>query len=389
VLRNPLNSPATPRGTVWHLLLNYAPEFSCRDAPIFLERTPPSPRDREIASRLLDAFNAATAYERTKIPPESRPFDGIWNVNKYVFHSDLEKALATNNAADVADALRNCFREKAAFGLGHGERLFQVLSDSPDGREANVLIVNDRLLSLAVALGAIPQEVPEQGPYGANSKLPPEQIVAAAEAVIGADISRPRVMGAFGPLIGDRLFDARSAEDAYSAFRLCQILGNRETALVWEIGAGFGGVPLQAIRMGIGSYVTFDLPLISVVQGWFLAHALGPEMVSFFGEANARIAIRPYWEVHTWPNHPSIIFNRDSLPEIHEPRAREYLNKVEQLRCLFLSINQESRGVAVATRDVHQTWVPGLMDGRAGVKRLSRHPYWIRRGYVEELYGPA
>jgi hypothetical protein len=77
--------------------------------------------------------------------------------------------------------------------------------------------------------------------------------------------------------------------------------------------------------------------------------------------------------------------NQDSFPEIHRETVLEYLDWIKRAsRRFFYSINHESRprGYGVEL----QQNVPQLVEQVGGYTRLSRIPYWLRRGYVAELY---
>lgn len=65
--------------------------------------------------------------------------------------------------------------------------------------------------------------------------------------------------------------------------------------------------------------------------------------------------------------------------------ATEYVRLIgEKEPGVFLSINQEAR--ANNTDDHPQSVVHELVASVAGLRRTYRFPYWMRAGYVEELY---
>jgi hypothetical protein len=67
-----------------------------------------------------------------------------------------------------------------------------------------------------------------------------------------------------------------------------------------------------------------------------------------------------------------IVLNVDSLTEMDATVASEYIEQIKKRSAMFLSINHESNSFTV--RDMI-----GHMNG------YSRYPYWMRKGYVEEL----
>jgi len=116
--------------------------------------------------------------------------------------------------------------------------------------------------------------------------------------------------------------------------------------------------------------------------------SLGPDQVSLHGEPRgaARVRVAPYWELENEPdNHYSLFVNQDSMPEIEAATVVSYLQLIRRKgRGLFLSLNQESGGLN--TRNTAQSIVYELVARVGGFRRLARYPYWMRAGYVEELY---
>jgi hypothetical protein len=66
------------------------------------------------------------------------------------------------------------------------------------------------------------------------------------------------------------------------------------------------------------------------------------------------------------------------MPEIQHELVSRYLTTAANRGAYFLSIN-------------HETLVPWTVRQVAlqnGYQSVSRYPYWMRRGYVEELFEP-
>jgi hypothetical protein len=80
----------------------------------------------------------------------------------------------------------------------------------------------------------------------------------------------------------------------------------------------------------------------------------------------------------------SLTLNQDSFPEITQCLVVEYLRRIERTTDkYFLSINQEAQAPMESRR---QNSVPAMIRNFEHLHRLYRIPYWIRKGYVEELY---
>jgi hypothetical protein len=63
----------------------------------------------------------------------------------------------------------------------------------------------------------------------------------------------------------------------------------------------------------------------------------------------------------------------------------DYLKSIQKIgRGYFLSINQEAQ--VSSGLDSSQGWVYDICRKEPGLKLVYRAPYWMRKGYVEELY---
>jgi hypothetical protein len=73
---------------------------------------------------------------------------------------------------------------------------------------------------------------------------------------------------------------------------------------------------------------------------------------------------------------------RFSLPEIQRDRVDEYLAEIEARGANLLSINHESG--APAQLNLHQ-----IIAERGKLECRFRHPYWIRKGFVEQSFSAS
>jgi hypothetical protein len=104
------------------------------------------------------------------------------------------------------------------------------------------------------------------------------------------------------------------------------------------------------------------------------------------GPANPRrVEVLPYFackDVKT--RRYDLVLNQDSFPEIHADVVRDYLAWMKGSARAFCSINHESRpnsGHPSPLNDVSE-----LVRDAGGFERQSRALYWLRKGYVIELY---
>ena len=244
----------------------------------------------------------------------------------------------------------------------------------------------DKLLALAQAVGAIPVSNPEQGQTSFEPWLraSPESILAAIEKRIGTEIKAPTFTGGlWGLTIRGQVFCTRDFQAIYMALRIQQLIGNR--ARVCEIGGGAGHLAFYCHQFGCRNYTIVDLPTVAAAQAFFLAQNVGADKIRLEGEdGDAEINILA---PSSFPKGRfDLVVNSDSLPEMATSTALDYIKKIKDCSGLFLSINQEAFNQRTPRAGDLQESVAAIVDRVGGFRRLYRCPFWMRRGYIEELY---
>jgi hypothetical protein len=117
-------------------------------------------------------------------------------------------------------------------------------------------------------------------------------------------------------------------------------------------------------------------------------NALSPDVVSLYGEEKAKdtIKVLPYWSILEVSDQSfDVSANQDSFPEIDEEMVKFYLREIVRTTNKYLlSINQETQSPHPDGR--LQLVVSSLTKLYPEYQRVSRFRYWIREGYVEEVY---
>ena len=350
---------------------------------------PPSDRDVRIAERLLKAYHRAAAEESAR---RSAASGDSWAWIK-TLQGEFFDALERKDPHYLAEYLGAMGRRDATIGIDQGNIEFEKLTNDPGKRDQMALHHKDKLLSLAEAVGAFPCENPEQGVWGKGLHTQTDVLVECIERTLGIDISPPAIDGGLLKISSSRaLFCERDCSALYTAWSIRQILAKQSEVSVCEIGAGSGRVAYWSHRFGPTRYTIYDLPHINVVHGNYLLRSLPEDQVVLYGEPNASPAsapttILPYFCMEKTPSRSfDLIFNQDSFPEIQSEIVTGYLNWIKRAsRGLLYSLNHESRPLTIGG-DSLQVNVPELIDKVGGFRRLSRSPYWLRRGYVAELY---
>lgn len=366
------------------------PQWLCRlgrAAPtgeeLFRAPEPVTDADLALCRRLVAAYRRA----QSEAPAPA----GMWSHT--VFHERqraLAEALVAGAPRPLAELLGSMFRSDFVLGMAPGS-MGRERRGGPLARLSWLISMN-KLVALAEALGTTRTENPEQGPTGAALRAGVDELIAGMEAELGLTLDFPRVGAAYGVVAGGRLITPETPDQVYGAARMRDAIAgymasSDEPARVVEIGGGYGGMAYWFVQMVDARYAIVDLPIVGVLQGYFLSQALGHDAVSLYGESPARVTIVPDHALASVQSPVDVVANKDSLPEIPLDAAVGYLEWAgSACRGLIYSNNQE--GAAVFD-GVEQNVVSELMQRVSGFTRVRRDASWLRRGYVEEVYVPA
>jgi hypothetical protein len=231
----------------------------------------------------------------------------------------------------------------------------------------------DNLLRLAEALGVLPLEFPEAPP-----KAPPlavEPLLDTLDAALGFRIDFPNPFpGEIGLSTSRGVCSYRCPQALFQAWRIASLLPDRAAAHVVEIGPGLGRNAYYARKLGIGRYTLIDIPLSGAAQGYFLGRVLGEDAIRLFGEEiDAPVRVMPPSVFLDGTERFDLVVNADSLTEMARPTAEAYWQRIQSAAPAFLAINHEYNDFRF--RDIYT----------ATGHTAERQPYWMRRGFVEEL----
>jgi hypothetical protein len=327
-----------------------------------------------ICERLLNAYHKSIRDE--SISKLKRAGDDLWSNLLRTELPPLMEAIDKNDAKALSEFL---------LSFGNSYVWFGGITTCIDGYNKNLksehvaLTYFDKLICLAEYLGVLQYENPESGPWGENLKLDLDIVIEKINGYLGISIAPPLgIIHTDGFDTQSGLFHYRHINSLYSAIRLKELEGRDSQCL--EIGGGVGITAMYAHRLGIKNYTMLDLPITCLLAGNYLLNSLGLNNVSLFGEQqDAQIKILPYWECENLPNdHFNITLNQDSFPEIADNLLQEYLKQIKRVtKGYFLSINHE----VFSPRTVNN-----LVSEWTNFTKLYRSKYWIREGYVEELW---
>lgn len=369
-------------------VLRHASSSAYPDLSFHLPTFEVSDEDVEITARVVDAFHCACEKEKS-VTTQNGVSRDLWGKIRQRHHAEFIDLLRRRRVRRIASTLVNAMHYPISYGLcwDMGRLTWE---DAHSGNACKLAtVIADRFISLAEAVGVVYVEFPEWGRWGQAIHLNLSDIYECVEEKIGLSLAIPECFGLYGVRAGKHTIDVMTPSHAYAAWRIHELLKGQFDSCVCEIGGGYGGCAYYVLQRLLGRYVIIDLPVINVLQGFFLMKTCGAENVHLYGEDTheRRIHVLPYWMMREMPDRCfALTVNQESLPEIDRRNAELYIKEIARTtRQYFLSINQES-GAHVGYHGFQHNVVPALIAGHEAFVRRHRFPWWIRKGDVEELY---
>jgi hypothetical protein len=320
--------------------------------------------DAELVSRIVAAYRATLAIMGAASGSD-------WERSFFEMKRDVHQALAAGNMVDVQRMLRDPEKTNLFYGY---DNLCRNIGTEANGGSSGVEVYRD-LLKLSEAIGARrfphPQKPGVPGPYPQV-----ENLLTLLDGAMRQRIDFPNPFaGEVGLATSRGVASYRTIQAIYQAWRISSILAANHRGRAVEIGAGLGRTAYYAWQFGVRDYTIIDLPLTAVAQAYFLGRTLGPNAICLFGEDRPGIRVMPPSAFLDATDRYDLVVNVDSLTEMTRRTARTYCAAIKARSEIFLSINHEANDFT--TREVCSA---------AGMSRACRNIYWLRAGYVEEVF---
>ncbi len=245
------------------------------------------------------------------------------------------------------------------------------------------------IVKLAKALGVCGISNPENDAYHGVCVQPhvnveglsPDEILDRIQSALPFQISFPPFSGncAQGLQTKYGVTSNRHTFYLWVLKRILELCPDPSSGII-EIGAGFGVLGYYLDKVGYRDYTTIDLALINACQTYFLAKNLPDRNIIISGDVDNPFDLKHKDSLkllHSTDfkdvpkNRFSIMVNMDGLTEYGIEEASKYVKS--DCAPILLSINHE----------IHPYRVCELEQTR---KLKQRYPFWLRDGYVEELY---
>jgi hypothetical protein len=238
----------------------------------------------------------------------------------------------------------------------------------------------DHLVRFAEAIGAINLDNPESYGHIPPTRWDADAIINIISQKLNVPIVFPNPYPAeHGLATSSGVMSYRVPQALYQAYRIKEILKNKTSPRVLEIGGGLGRTAYYARLFGITDYTIVDLPFTAMSSGYFLGVTLGEDQILYSGEnasdAQNRIKMLTPAEFLAGNKQYDLIINADGFTEFDPNTSQAYWNQIEKSTPIFLSINHEVNPFSVRM----------LIEKSELVSEASRFPYWMRKGYIEEL----
>ena len=333
--------------------------------------------DRPLVERLIDAFlraNESACYSD----------DSQWATIRRMQKSVAEAIRARDTAA-VSNILRRPHEGYLLYGFEDLGVWSVEAYKIPERRTGYAAHCYELLQRLARATGVLALPNPE-APDREISVPELPVLLDRLEAALGFSI-RPTEPYPFyygletnRGVLGERVLNA-----VYCAWRIRQLTEGLASPRILEVGAGVGRLAEYMHRLGLTDYWIVDVPMTSLVQGHFLACALGEDRVVLDGEPNGHArndAVKILNPERFFADERlqfDLVINCDSLTELGRDVATSYFRRAAERSPVLFSVNHEVNAFRVI--DLHQELC--VFDS------VDRRPYWMRNGYVEEVFTRA
>lgn len=316
-------------------------------------------RDDKFLSELCDYFAERTEKESLETGSV------VWG-SIVPTHAEFIEILRNKDLDKLDEYLRMMFTKPLTYGLAQGEFFYTRLQKNEDDLQRNTAFaVYDKFLSLLESVGILPAFSPEQ--YQGNSdwlkyySVSMDQYLDELENHLGCKIQAPKYQGEHFGLKTERhgFFTDRDIMALGVAIRIEESYWNRKDISICDIGSGLGYLPFYLKQLGFKNITHIDIPTITVAAKYFM-------------KINDPDFDLKYITPSEFDGNYDLVVNFDGLSTYNRKDAEEYADKISKKAKHFLSIN----------REIDDFRVVDVMN----MTRISRNPFWLRRGYVEEDY---
>jgi hypothetical protein len=275
------------------------------------------PTDPAVLDRLIAAWRAMQA-DADDVPAPYQ-VSGEWTAIIADSFRPLTRALDAADHGELDVLLRNFFRR---FGDFFGEPTDLQSEVHRQERREHFQMYASRWLDL----------------YG-EAELP--------------DAYAPLISNPIGFRLGEGFVTADGLRHNFYARRIADLVDDVDRPVVCEVGGGFGGFAYHLLRRPTPTfrYIDYDLPVMCIVAGYYLLHALPEKELRLFGEVDSLsdplgdgdLAILPNFVLPKLADRSAeVCFNTCSFAEMSQASVHEYSNQFERVARTFILYEDHS-----------------------------------------------
>ncbi|MBS0271289.1 MAG: putative sugar O-methyltransferase [Proteobacteria bacterium] len=296
----------------------------------------------------------------------------------------VHHAIIEGREEDLVALLNDPMRSNLFYGFADPDEPSTSSLYIEDPTELRAATVFTLLQKLAAVVGVRRSMNPECDPTHVRNLISvtstsAEEMLDALDIEFGFRIDFPNPYpGEVGLVTSRGIASYRSIHALYQAWRCSQLVENCENCKVLEIGAGLGRAAYYAHKFGFKNYTIVDIPMTSIAQAHFLGTVLSSDSITLPEEAavDGRIRIITPPKLFSEEEKFHLVVNFDGLTEMTREVAMDYWEYAKRNANVFLSVNHEANPYTV--RELY-------MSSKVGKKCVTRGPYALREGYMEEI----
>lgn len=299
----------------------------------------------------------------------------VWDFN-ISRQTDFIEALKKCDVDSIYYYLSNMFTTSITQGISQGDQHFEKLKNNPDFQKGICCLTSECLLTIFQNNEIISVFSPEE--YAFDKKWKTDELKTSIDSLLGKleekynfDATPPRyTKELFGIILDHGHYTIRDFLSMGVALEIKNYIKRNDLHInnICEIGGGVGHLAFYLSRLGFNDITIVDLPTISVTQMFFLGTNLPENNIKFLSPLD-------------FSGKYDLIVNVDSFVEMNKQVALDYLKKIQK-GTILLSINHER----ITHKDEEDSFTVSKLCEQAGLKKISRDLFWLRKGYVKEYY---
>lgn len=284
-------------------------------------------------------------------------------------HAEFIEHLKARDCDKLHDYLKNMWTRPLTYGIAQGEFFYNRLVKNEDELQKNTgFAIYDKFLTLMESVSLLPTFSPEN--FQANSDylkyytVSVDRYLEELENHLNCKIQAPKYQGGHFGIQTEKhgLFSDRDIMALGVAIRILESYWNRQDITICDLGSGLGYLPYYLKTLGFKNITHLDIPTVTVAAKYFM-------------KTNMPDFDLKYISPNDFDGKYDLVVNLDGMSTYNKTVAEDYGRKISENSKHFLSINREFDEFKVS-EVVNMT-------------RVTRNPFWLRRGYVEEDYVPS